>query len=212
MYKLSEKVEKTSRETSALDVHAKNVVDYIIRLYEQLQLKLEGSKEGKYTKEQLILAQENLHLEVDSVLTDLMQEIHFVLRGTEDAKSLTNIIGGLITKEYGLIRSQSDVLQISESGLGGALRSTFSWDGLSKLQRMQLDRDLDLTTASINAIHDTRIRLLQLAGFLERFREAAKYGKIANSRMIIMGLDAEHLLTLYRENLVKTRQTIDGWK
>jgi len=47
---------------------------------------------------------------------------------------------------------------------------------------------------------------------LERFWEAANHARISNDRDVVMGLDAEDLLKLYKESLVKTREAIDSWK
>jgi hypothetical protein len=211
-HKLSDQVETTGRATSQLDVHAKNVVDYILRLYEQLELKLEGSKQGKYTVQQLVDAKDNLHVEVDKVITELLQMIHMTLKETDGASSTAKIAGGLLMEGQGIVEGEFDALKLSESGWAGLFRTTFSWNNLSKLQREQLDSNLGLLGASIATLQETKSQLSQLTTYLERFWMAAKHARINNDRAILMGLDVDDLLTLYRESLVKTRNAVDGWQ
>ena len=112
----------------------------------------------------------------------------------------------------GIVQRDFDALEVSLSGLPGLFRSTFSWNDLSKLQQKELDRNLSLLNTSVTTLAETKHDLYLLMGYLERFWAAANYARINNDRAIVMGLDAEDLLTLYRENLAKTRKAVDGWQ
>jgi len=212
LYELSDKVEKTGRATSKLDVHAKNVMNYIVRLYAQLELKLQGTKQGKYTLEELINAKDTLHEELDSVITDLMKMIQIASKQTEDASSAAQIVGSLITKGMGIVQDESRTFEIAQSGWGALFRSAFSWDSLSKLQRRRIEENLSLMYSCIAVVQETKRDLSHLVANLERFWEAANHARISNDRDVVMGLDAEDLLKLYKESLVKTREAIDSWK
>jgi hypothetical protein len=184
----------------------------IILLYEQLELKLQGTSKGKYTAQELIEAKDNLHVKVDEALTDLMNMTYDTIKKTEDASSAAKIVGSSIMEGLGVTQKELQALKISESGWGGILRSTLSWDSLSRLQREKLDQTLSLLHTSIGILQENKGELVQLLGYLDRFWEAVKYARITNDRDIMMGLDAQDLLTLYRENLVKTKEAIDYWE
>jgi hypothetical protein len=138
--------------------------------------------------------------------------IRLTLKETDSATSISKIVGGLLMEGRGIVQKDSDALEVSQSGWTGLFRSTFSWNDLSKLQQKELDRNLGILNTSITTLQETKEQLYLLMGYLERFWAAANYARINNDRAIVMGLDAEDLLTLYRESLSKTRKAVDGWQ
>jgi hypothetical protein len=73
-----------------------------------------------------------------------------------------------------------------------------------------VDRDMELVTAAFDAVTSTRKTLLTLIGYLEKFKIATDNAIRTNNLNVVMELDVEDILKIYKDNLSKTRKEIDG--
>jgi len=204
---LSNKVEETVRARIKLEVHAKYVINYVCYLYEQLELELQGVKQGKYPAEELKNRRDNLRKEVDNGLAKLMNMILAASKKAEDADEAAGIVVKLILKGLRF--------EIEQLHWGPFVWSMLSANSLSNPRQRQIDEYLDLMNKSITAVQETRtglsyFRVPYLAGFWEAAENARMSNDSPRDGTAGLGLDAEDLLKLYQEILVRARKEIDG--
>jgi hypothetical protein len=184
----------------------------MVSLYEQLDLKLEGHRNGKYSDQQLSEAREKHLRKNNEILRELLQQVTNTLKMTDKADATARTVGGLVLEGKAEIQEESDAIDAARSGWGGLIRSTFSWNDLSNLQQEFLDRDMELVMGAFEAITTTRKTLLTLIGYLEKFKMATDHAIETNNLNVVMELDVEDILKIYKDNLSKTRKEIDGLK
>jgi hypothetical protein len=171
---------------------------------------LEGHRSGKYSDEQLSDSRERLLRRNNEILRDLLQQVTNTLKVTDRADATVRTVGGLVLEGKREVQEESDAIEAARSGWGGLVRSTFSWNDLSTLQQDFLDRDMKLVTGAFEAITATRKTLLTLIGYLEKFKMATDLAIQKNNLNVVMELDVEDILKIYKDNLSKTRKEIDG--
>jgi hypothetical protein len=211
LFKLAEKLKSTGRATSKLEAAGKNAMGYTVSLYDQLETKLQGFKSGKYNLVQLLDSRDNLQREVMRELETLHKQIEETIGLTDGVYDLSRLLGKLLTKEKAGIQGKHDELRIQRSSWNAKFRGAIQWDGMSKIQRESITRDLALTETALNTVDSTKSALNDLTAQLDGFFEAVGHARKKNTRMIIMGLDVEDLLRNYHNDLEAARRKIDGW-
>jgi len=211
LYNLADKVKKTGRATSKLESAGKNVMSIVLSLYDQLEIKLQGTKSGKYTEAQLLKTRDDLQSEIMRHLESLQKQIEDTIHTTDGVYDLSKRLRGVITKEVGAAESKMNELQIAKSSWGAKLRGAIQWDALSDIQRKTVKRDLDLMELALVTVDATKRGLNELTISLDAFFEAVTYAKKKNTGAIYMGLDVEDLLKSYHDDLEEARKKISGW-
>lgn len=219
-----------SRTTTRLQVRGKNAMDIIVGLYEQLATKLEGSRgpkgSRKYTVESVVEAKDALHTELEMILRELQGEIGKAIDESDEIIDIANRLGSLISSDQGTLqenkRSSPQQQQISSPPQPPQLHSLvinwvsvftdqFPWSSLSRLQKENVHRDIQLMQNTLLATEQTKKRLLALSTHLVGFEEAVEGARRRNDKAVILGLDTEDLLGLYWDSLRGSRREIDVW-
>lgn len=212
LYKLSKGVKTMGRKTSRLQVHGKNSMDIIVGLYEQLGTKLEGSRgpprQRKYTPESVTQAKDQLHRELESILRELQAQIQDGIQSSDEIIDTANRLGGMVTNSQSSLQESQ---QLSRKNWISTLSDTIKWNDLSRIQKENVQRDIKLLDHTLSVTERTKEGLLVLSNHLVGFEEAVESARRRNDKSVILGLDTEDLLRIYRESLVSSRKEIDGW-
>jgi hypothetical protein len=186
-------------------------MDHILYLYEQLWLKLEGSRQGKYTTEEVIASRDCLLEEVERELKDLQDTVYTTGETADKALDLAQRVGGEVLKQRGTIASKSAALQVNHPWWKGNIPGVFNWDKLTSLQQRTLSEDLQLTAASLSVVDTVKRNLAEMSIVLEAFHESVIHARTENRKRTYMGLSVEDLLKSLEENLKRSRREIDVW-
>jgi len=183
----------------------------VVSLYDQLEIKLQGTRNGKYTQSELLATRDDMQNEIMRQLESLQNEIEDAIKVTDGVYDLSKRLRGILTKEVGAAENKKNELQLAKSSWGAKLRGAIQWDALSDLQRETVQRDLDLMESALLIVDTTKRGLNELTMSLDAFFEAVTYAKKKNTGAIYMGLDVEDLLKSYHEDLEEARRKIAGW-
>jgi hypothetical protein len=183
----------------------------IVSLYDQLELKLQGTKTGKYTEDELLAARDVLQRSVVGHLEKLHHQIEEAIHSIDGVYDLSKLLRGLLSKEVGIAESKKNDMALANTGWPAKLRSAIRWDALSSIQRDSVKRDLDILDVSLEAVDATKQELNDVTIHLDNFFEAVRYAKKKNTGAIYMDLDVEDLLKSYHNDLEEARHKISGW-
>lgn len=194
-----------------MEAAGKNAMSYIVALYDDLEVKLQGSKTGKYTLAQLLATRDKLQREVMNVLEELQKQIEGTIVLTDGVYDLSKRLRTMLTKEKAGVQLKKNEIQIAKSGWNAILLGAIQWDALSDIQRDTVRRDLELTDRALGTVDATKHALNDLTDQLDAFFEAVGYARKKNTRSVYMDLDVEDLLKSYHEDLEEARKKISGW-
>jgi hypothetical protein len=211
LYKFAERIKMNGRITSKLESSGKNVMGIIVSLYDQLELKLEGTKTGKYTEEELLSTRDASQRAIMGHLEDLHNQIETAIYSIDGVYDLSKLLRNLLTKEVAIAENKQTEMVLANSGWPAKLRAAIRWDALSSIQRDTVRRDLDILDLSLNAVDATKRELNDVTIHLDNFFEAVRYAKKKNTGAVYMGLDVEDLLKSYHDDLEEARNKIAGW-
>lgn len=211
LYNLAEKVKKTGRATSKLESAGKNLMGLVVSLYDQLEIKLQGTKNGKYTEAQLLTTRDDHQMEMMRLLETLQHQIEETILITDDVYDLSKLLRGFLTREKSYAESKKNELEIAESSWVAKLRGAIQWDALTDIQRKTVQRDLALMENALTTIDTTKRGLNELTLSLDAFFEAVSYAKKKNTGGIYMDLDVEDILKSYHKDLEEAREKISAW-
>ena len=212
LYKLAEKVKVTGRVTTKLESSGKNAMGFIVALYEQLELKLQGTRAGKYTPQELLQARENLQREVKLQLEDLQRQIESATHVTDEVYDLSARLGSVLMREKQGIYIKQNELDIAKSSWNAKFREAIQWDALSKIQRETVTHDLQLMDRALGTVVGTKMALNTLTTHLDSFFNSVEYAQKKHTREIYMGLDVEDLLRSYQRELEFARNRLKEWE
>ena len=212
LYKLAEKVKVTGRVTTKLESSGKNAMVFIVALYEQLELKLQGTKERKYTTQELLEARENLQREVKLQLEDLHRQIEAATHVTDEVYDLSARLGSVLMREKKSIYVKQNELDIAKSSWNAKFREAIQWDALSRIQREAVTHDLQLMDRALGTVGTTKAALNTLTMHLDSFFNSVEFAQKKHTREIYMGLDVEDLLRSYQKDLEFARNRIMEWE
>jgi hypothetical protein len=192
-------------------------MDIVVSLYEQLGTKLEGSqgppRKRKYTPESVTEAKESLHRELESIFRELQGLIQDSIISSDEIIDTANRLGGLIANSQSSLQEsrQRDQGGGGVKWIGKLLSETIRWNELSRIQTENVKRDIQLMDHCLGMTERTKEGLLVLSNHLVGFEEAVESARRRNDKSVILGLDTEDLLRIYRESLAGSRKEIDGW-
>ena len=183
----------------------------VVSLYDQLEIKLQGTKNGKYTEAQLLTTRDDHQMEMMRLLETLQHQIEETILITDDVYDLSKLLRGFLTREKSYAESKKNELEIAESSWVAKLRGAIQWDALTDIQRKTVQRDLALMENALTTIDTTKRGLNELTLSLDAFFEAVSYAKKKNTGGIYMDLDVEDILKSYHKDLEEAREKISAW-
>jgi len=205
---LGDESHKIARFLAELDKHVKHVMDTIVSLYEEFEIKLDGSRNGTYTVGDVADSHRDLLKIVDGLLGDLQKQVRKVLREIEEALVISDHLEANLMRSQNEVTDKWDLFRISRPLFLWAI----PWTTASKIKEEKLVADRKLCSHSLKALSDVRRSLLALDISIVSFQASVVQARAANNREHYVELTEEHFRKSLRLRLGESRTRIDGWQ
>jgi uncharacterized protein YxjI len=201
--KLVEKVVRT-------EVRGKNVINDILHLYQQLRIKLEGSRTGKYSTNQLEDAREELLKLVEKKLKDLQDYVIERIKEADETAHLSRKVHADLFRAKTAVMAQSDRIRL-ESWWEWIFK-VFKGEAITASQLEALSNNSEIAVTGMGEVVAVKKNLIALLSWLQGFDESILAARDNHRMATSMNLTVEDLLASLDGALAESKIKMSEWQ